>query len=95
MPGQLSNFMKNFGKFIYTKAQPFIPIIKAFKSGGKIAGDIFWNLNKLDDPKINDVEKASAIFDTVTTPLSLVPVVGTMVDLAGIAAPYITYVIEG
>jgi hypothetical protein len=87
--------MKNFGKFIYTEAQPFIPVMKAFKQGGEIAGDIFWNLNKLDNPKINDVEKASAIFDMATSPLSLVPLVGTMVDLAGIAAPYITGVIEG
>jgi hypothetical protein len=58
MPGQLSNFMKNFGKFIYTETQPFIPVMKAFKTGGEIAGDIFWNLNKLDNPKINDMEKS-------------------------------------
>jgi hypothetical protein len=95
MPGQLSNFMKNFGKFIYAEAQPFIPVMKALKSGGEMAGKIFWNLNKLDDPKINDMEKASAIFDTVTAPLSPVPIVGPILDLAGIAAAYITDVIEG
>jgi hypothetical protein len=95
MPGQLSNFMKYFGKLIYTEAQPFIPVLKVFKGGGEIAGDIFWNLNKLDDPKINDSEKVSAIFDAVTTLLSLVPVVGTIADVVGMTAPYITDVIEG
>jgi hypothetical protein len=87
--------MKNFGKYIYSEAQPFIPPAKAFKTGGEIAGKIFWNLNKLDDPKINDVEKACAIFDAATAPLSLVPIIGTMTDIVGVAAPYITDVIEG
>jgi hypothetical protein len=40
-------------------------------------------------------EKASSIFNTVTAPLSLVPVVGPIVDLVGVTAPYITDVIEG
>jgi hypothetical protein len=60
-----------------------------------MAGEVFRNLNKLDDPKINDVEKASAIFNTVTAPLSLVPVVGSMTEIVGVAAPYITDVIDG
>jgi hypothetical protein len=95
MPGQLSNFMKNFGKLIYTEAQPFFKVGKILKDGLTMAGEVFWNLNKLDDPKINDAEKASAIFNTVTAPLSLVPVVGPMTEIAGAAVPYITDVIEG
>jgi hypothetical protein len=95
MPGQLSNFMKNFGKLIYTEAQPFFKAGKILKDGLSIGGEVFWNLNKLDDPKINNAEKASAIFNTVTAPLSLVPVVGTMTEIPGAAAPYITDVIEG
>jgi hypothetical protein len=69
--------------------------LKVFKGGGEIAGKIFWNLNKLDDPKINDSEKASAIFDAVTAPLSLAPVVGAIAEVVGVTAPYITDVIEG
>jgi hypothetical protein len=95
MPGQLSNFMKNFGKLIYTEAKPFFKVGKILNDGLSIGGEVFWNLNKLDDPKINDAEKASAIFNTVTAPLSLVPVVGTMTEIVGVAAPYITDVIEG
>jgi hypothetical protein len=75
MPGQLSNFMKNFGKLVYTQAQPFIKAGEILKDGLLVGGDIFWNLNKLDDPKINEAEKASAIFNTVTVFFSFVPVV--------------------
>jgi hypothetical protein len=95
MPGQLSNFLKNFGKLIYTEAQPFFEAGKILKDGLLPGGTIFWILNKLDDPKINDSEKASAIFNAVTTPLSFIPVVGTMTDIVGSLAPYITDVIEG
>jgi hypothetical protein len=86
--------MKNFGKLIYTETQPFFKVGKILKDGLSIGGEVFWNLNKLDDPKINDAEKASAIFNTITTPLSLIPVVGTMTEIAGAVAPYITDVIE-
>jgi Tfp pilus assembly protein PilZ len=95
MPGQLSNFMKNFGNLIYTEAQPFFKVGKILKDGLSLGGEVFWNLNMLDDPKINNVEKASAIFNTVTAPLSLVPVVGTMTEIVGAAAPYVKDVIEG
>jgi hypothetical protein len=95
MPGQLSNFMKNFGKLIYRETQPFFKVGKILNDGLSIGGEVFWNLNKLDDPKINDAEKASAIFNTVKTPLSLIPVEGTMAEIAGTVAPYITDVIEG
>jgi hypothetical protein len=79
--------MKNFGKLICTEAQPFFKAGKILKDGLTMAGEVFWNLNKLDNPKINDAEKASAIFNTVTAPLSLVPVVGTMAEIFGEAAP--------
>jgi hypothetical protein len=95
MPGQLSNFMKNFGKFIFNASEPLIESAKILKDGMLIGGDVFWNLNKLDDPKITDSEKGSAIFNTVTTPLSFIPVVGPMIDIVGNSAPYITDVIEG
>jgi hypothetical protein len=95
MPGQLSNFMKNFRKLIFTEAKPFFKVGKILNDGISIGGEVFWNLNKLDDPEINDAEKASAIFSTVTTPLSLIPVVGTMAEIAGTVAPYITDVIKG
>jgi hypothetical protein len=82
MPGQLSNFTKNFGKLIYTEAQPFFKVGKILKDGLSMEGVVFWNLNKLDDPKINNAEKASAIFNTITAPLSLVLIVGTLTEIA-------------
>jgi hypothetical protein len=60
-----------------------------------VGGEVFWNLKKLEDPKINASEKVNAIFNAVTAPLSLVPVVGPIVDIVGAAAPYITDVMEG
>jgi hypothetical protein len=95
MPGQLSNFMKNFGKFIYNESQPFIKSAKILKDGIIAGGNVFWNFNKLDDPNINDSEKVSAIFNIATTPLSLIPVVGPILDITGNLAPYISDVIEG
>jgi hypothetical protein len=95
MPGQLSNFMKNFGKFILNESQPFIKSAKILKDGILAGGNVFWNFNRLDDPKINDSEKASAIFNIVTTPLSFIPIVGQMTDIVSNLTPYITDVIEG
>jgi hypothetical protein len=92
MVGQLSNFIKNFGKYIYPE---LINVGKVFKDGVGVAANIIWNLNKLDDPHINDKDKASAIFNAVTAPLSVVPIVGPMIDIATAAAPYIADVIEG
>jgi hypothetical protein len=95
MPGQLSNFMKNFGKFIFNESEPFIESAKILKDGFLVGANVFWNLNKLDNPKRTYSEKASTIFNTMTTPLSFIPVVGPMIDIVGNTAPYITHVIEG
>jgi hypothetical protein len=93
MPGQLSNFMKNFGKLL--ASEPFIETAKILNNGLLIGGDVFWNLNKLDDPKISDSQKASAIFNASVAPLSVVPVVGPITKVVSQLAPYVTDVIEG
>jgi hypothetical protein len=54
MVGQLSNFVKNFGKLVYSNSESFIKTGKVLKNGLSIGGEVFWNLNRLDDPKIND-----------------------------------------
>jgi hypothetical protein len=60
-----------------------------------IGGDIFWNMNKLDDPNLSDTEKGKAIFNVITTPLAAVPGLGTVVSGVGDAAEYVSDVIEG
>jgi hypothetical protein len=45
MPGQLANFMKNFGKAVYEYA----PVIKTLVGGVSAGYDIFNNLSKFDD----------------------------------------------
>jgi hypothetical protein len=95
MVGQLSNFIKNFGKYVYSKLKPFFKVGKTFKDGGAVAANLFWNFNKLDDPLLNNSEKASAIFNAVTAPLSVIPIVGPILDITSTATPYIADVIEG
>jgi hypothetical protein len=41
MPGQLSNYMKNFGKLVYSWAQPFIKAWRILKDTGIMGGEIF------------------------------------------------------
>jgi hypothetical protein len=63
MPGHLSNFIKNFGKAIYTNFSPYIPIARNLVGAVGVRYNIFDNLNKLDNPnssirgKIQDVIK--------------------------------------
>jgi hypothetical protein len=78
MPGQWSNFRKNFKK-AFNIAEHYISVAKKLGQATKIGGDIFWNMNKLDDPNLTDTEKGKAIFEVITAPLATVPGVGTIV----------------
>jgi hypothetical protein len=60
-----------------------------------IGGDIFWNMNKLDDLNLTDTEKGKAIFEVITAPLAAVPIVGPAVSGVADAAEYVSDVIEG
>jgi hypothetical protein len=94
MPGQWSNFRKNFEK-AFNLAEHYVNVVKRLGQSATIAGDVFWNMNKLDDPKLTDVEKGKAIFDVITAPLSVVPGVGTVVSGVSEAAKYVSDVITG
>jgi hypothetical protein len=64
-----------------------------------IGGDVFWNMNKLDDPNLTYTQKGKAIFEVITAPLAAVSGVGTVVStvVSGVAdaAEYVSDVIEG
>jgi hypothetical protein len=60
-----------------------------------IGGNVFWNMNKLDDQNLTDTEKGKAIFNVITAPLVTVPGVGTVVSGVGDAAEYVSDVISG
>jgi hypothetical protein len=94
MPGQWSNFRKNFEK-AFNIAEPYIKVAKRLGQSATIAGDVFWNMNKLDDPNLSGTEQGKAIFDTITAPLSVVPGLGTVVSGVSEAAKYIADVTEG
>jgi hypothetical protein len=91
MPGQLANYIKNVGKFVIDEGGPFLGLLNGLGTGL----NIFWNLKKFDDPNLSDSEKGEAIFNTITVPLSFVPIVNTMVGLTSLMAPYISDVILG
>jgi hypothetical protein len=90
MPGQLGNFIKNIGDLI------IIPLpVNNFLNILSAAGNYIWNAKKLNDPNLSDEERASAIYNTITSPLSLIPIVGNIANIVGLATPYVQDVISG
>jgi hypothetical protein len=72
MPGQWSNFRKNFEK-AFNIAESYAQIAAKVAMTMGIAGDVFWNMKKLDDPNLSNTEKRKANFDVITAPMSAVP----------------------
>jgi hypothetical protein len=93
MPGQWSNFRKNFEK-AFNLAEPYINVAKRLAQAAMIGGNVFWNMNKLDDPNLTHTEKGKAIFNVITAPLAAVPGVGTVVSWVADAAEYVSDVIS-
>jgi hypothetical protein len=115
MPGQFSNFMKNFGKAMFSNV--VLPLYDTASSiseyvdpttmssvlaplGGLGTGfNIYWNLNKLDDPGASVRDKTQDVIKAAIAPTSLIPVVGPVVNALGNlvvdGAGYIQDVIEG
>jgi hypothetical protein len=91
MPGKFSNFMKNIGKIILEEKAPFINLASALATGY----NIYDNFSKFDDPNITDSEKGQAVYNLITTPLSFIPIVGDMANIAGTSASYINDVLSG
>jgi hypothetical protein len=94
MSGQWSNFRKNFEK-AFNLADPYINVAKRLGQAAMVGGNVFWNMNKLDDPNLTDTEKGKAIFNVITAPLAAVPGLGTVVSGVGDAAEYVSDVITG
>jgi hypothetical protein len=100
MPGQWSNFMKNFGKvFEYIIDSPVFEAGKRLVPGVSVGYDVFSNLNKLDDPNNSPKDIAVDVAKTAVAPLSFIPGVGTALNLGANAvidaANYMTDVVEG
>jgi hypothetical protein len=100
MPGQWSNFMKNFGKaFEYIIDSPVVEAGRRLVPGVSVGYDVFSNLNKLDDPNNSPKDIAVDIAKAAVAPLSFIPGVGTALNLGANAvidaASYITDVVEG
>jgi phospholipase/lecithinase/hemolysin len=56
MPGQLSNYLKNFNKVI-DYVSPYVKVVGNLLSNLSIARNVYVNLNKLDDPNTTQKEK--------------------------------------
>jgi hypothetical protein len=98
MPGQWSNFMKNFAKYIISS--PETEAALRIVPGITVGYDIFNNLNKLDDPNNTPKDIAVDIAKAIVAPTALIPgVAGTVVNKAANAvidtASYITDFVEG
>jgi hypothetical protein len=88
MPGQLSNYLKNFNKVI-DYVNPYV------STAGKLLGSlgtayfVFTNLNKLDDPNATQKDKAVDISKAVTAAVTgfipnpvIGPVTNAVIDTA-------------
>jgi hypothetical protein len=65
MPGQLSNYLKNFNKVI-DYVNPYVSTVCKLLGSLGTAYSVFTNLNKLDDPKATQKDKAVNISKAVT-----------------------------
>jgi hypothetical protein len=99
MPGQWSNFIKNFGKAIYANMSPYIPVAKKLVGAVGVGYDIFNNLNKLDDPNKRMRDKTENVIKAALAPTALISGIGTIINNVGNSvvdsAGYIQDVMEG
>jgi hypothetical protein len=97
MPGQWSNFMKNFAKYIISS--PEVEAVQKIVPGFGVGYDIFNNLNKIDDPNNSPKDIAVDIAKAVVAPISLIPGVGSAINTAANAvidtASFVTDFVEG
>jgi hypothetical protein len=64
MPGQLSNYLKNFNKVI-DYVSPYVNVVVNLISSLNTARNVYVNLNKLDDLKATQKDKAVDIAKSV------------------------------
>jgi hypothetical protein len=100
MPGQWSNFMKNFGKvFNYVVDSPIVEAGRRVIPGVTTAYDVFNNFNKMDDPNNTPKDIAVDAAKAAVAPIALIPGIGTAINYGANAvidaASYLTDVVEG
>jgi phospholipase/lecithinase/hemolysin len=64
MPGQLSNYLKNFNKVI-DNVSPYVSTVGNLLSSLNTARNVFVNLNKFDDPHASQKDKAVNIAQSI------------------------------
>jgi hypothetical protein len=96
MPGQLSNYLKNFNKVI-DYGSPYVSTVGNLLSSLNTARNVYVNLNKLDEPKATQKDKVVDIAKTVAAIAGLIqnPVIGPVVNLVVDTASYLTDLQEG
>jgi hypothetical protein len=96
MRGQLSNYLKNFNKVI-DYISPYISTIGNLLSSLNTARNVFVNLNKLDDPKATQKDKAVDVAKSVAAIAGLIPnpIIGPAANLVVDTASYFTDLQEG
>jgi hypothetical protein len=95
MPGQLSNYLKNFNKVI-DYVSPYVSAVGDLLSSLNTPRNVFINLNKLDDPNATQKDKAVDVAKSVAAIAGLVPnpVIGPAANLVDTAS-YLTDLQEG
>jgi hypothetical protein len=94
MVGQISNFMKTFGKAVNDAG----PILKNIAGAIGSGYTIYDNLSKLDDPNINARDATNSVIKAALAPIELIPRVGLLATaVSGVvdAAAYFQDVTEG
>jgi hypothetical protein len=97
MPGQWSNFVKYFGKYVINS--PVVEAVRKIITPITVGYDIYSNLSKLDDPSTTQKDAAVDIAKAVVAPTALIPGVGSVINNTANAvidtASYLTDVVEG
>jgi hypothetical protein len=96
MLGQLNNYLKNFNKVI-DYVSPYVSTVGNLLSSLNTARNVFVNLNKLDDPKETQKDKAVDIAKAAAAIAGLIPnpVIGPAATLVVDTASYLTDLQEG
>jgi hypothetical protein len=87
MPGQLSNYLKNFNKII-DDVNTYMSAVGNLLSSLKVARNVFTNLNKLDDnsrtskDKAVDTAKAAAVVTSLIPNPIIAPITTGVVETA-------------
>jgi hypothetical protein len=96
MPGQLSNYLKNFNKVI-DYVSPYVSTIGNLLSSLNVVRNVFTNLNKLDNPNATQKDKAVDIAKATASIAGLIPnpIINPAANVVIDTASYLTDLQEG